>query len=107
MAQGKLTVWTQYGGPELAWLKQTAANFAKSSGTQVEVVEVPFGDIQNKFILGAPQGQAADLVVSIPTTGWGLWQPQGCSSPWASMPPAAMFKASRMWRWRFVVEALV
>lgn len=65
MAQGKITVWTHYGGPELTWLKQQAETFKKTSGTQVEVVEVPFGDIQNKFILGAPQGQASDLIVYI------------------------------------------
>ena len=81
MAQGKITVWTHYNGPELAWLKQTAANFARSSGTQVKVVEVPFGDIQNKFILGAPQGQAADLVVSIPHDWVGAMAAAGVLEP--------------------------
>ena len=81
VAQGRLTVWTHYGGPELAWLKQTAANFARSSGTQVDVVEVPFGDIQNKFILGAPQGQAADLVVSIPHDWVGAMAAAGVLEP--------------------------
>jgi arabinogalactan oligomer/maltooligosaccharide transport system substrate-binding protein len=81
MAQGRLTVWTHYGGPELAWLKQTAASFARSSGTQIDVVEVPFGDIQNKFILGAPQGQAADLVVSIPHDWVGAMAAAGVLEP--------------------------
>lgn len=81
MAQGKLTVWTHYGGPELEWLKKTAASFEKSSGTKVEVVEVPFGDIQNKFILGAPQGQAADLIVSIPHDWVGAMAAAGVLEP--------------------------
>jgi arabinogalactan oligomer/maltooligosaccharide transport system substrate-binding protein len=81
MAQGRLTVWTHYGGPELAWLKQTAESFKRSSGTQVDIVEVPFGDIQNKFILGAPQGQAADLVVSIPHDWVGAMAAAGVLEP--------------------------
>ncbi|MER3483803.1 MAG: maltose ABC transporter substrate-binding protein [Meiothermus sp.] len=81
MAQGKLTVWSHYGGPELAWLKDQAAKFQKSTGTQVEVVEVPFGDIQNKFILGAPQGQAADLIVSIPHDWVGAMAQAGVLEP--------------------------
>ncbi len=66
LAQGKITVWTHFGGPELAWLKSQAQAFEKASGTKVEVVEVPFGDIKQKFILSAPQGQGPDLVVTIP-----------------------------------------
>ncbi|MDX2006582.1 MAG: maltose ABC transporter substrate-binding protein [Meiothermus sp.] len=81
MAQGKLTVWTHYGGPELAWLKATAASFSRSSGTPVEVVEVPFGDIQNKFILGAAQGQASDLIVSIPHDWVGAMAAAGVLEP--------------------------
>jgi arabinogalactan oligomer / maltooligosaccharide transport system substrate-binding protein len=81
MAQDKLTLWTHYGGPELAWLKTTAAAFEKSSKTQIEIVEVPFGDIQNKFILGAPQGQAADLVVSIPHDWVGAMASAGVIEP--------------------------
>ena len=66
LAQGKITVWTHFGGPELEWLKEQARTFERTSGTKVEVVEVPFGEIKQKFILGAPQGQAADLVVTVP-----------------------------------------
>ena len=62
----KVTVWTHFGGPELEWLKAQAASYAKASGVEVEVVEVPFNDIKQKFILGAPQGEAADLIVTVP-----------------------------------------
>lgn len=81
LAQGKLTVWSHYGGPEIAWLKDQAAKFQKTTGTQVEVVEVPFADIQNKFILGAPQGQAADLIVSIPNDWVGAMAQAGVLEP--------------------------
>jgi arabinogalactan oligomer/maltooligosaccharide transport system substrate-binding protein len=66
MAQNKLTVWTSFNAGELEWLKVQAAKFEKTAGVKVELVEVPFGDIQQKFILGAPQGQAADLIAAIP-----------------------------------------
>lgn len=80
-AQGSLSVWTHYGGPELEWLKAQAATFERTTGTRVQVVEVPFGDIQNKFILGAPQGQAADLVVSIPHDWVGAMAAAGVVEP--------------------------
>lgn len=81
LAQGKITVWTHFGGPELEWLKAQAQAFEKTSGTKVEVVEVPFGDIKQKFILGAPQGQAADLVVSIPHDWLGEMAQAGVLEP--------------------------
>ncbi|WP_038048233.1 sugar ABC transporter substrate-binding protein [Thermus caliditerrae] len=81
LAQGKITVWTHFGGPELEWLKAQARAYEKTSGTKVEVVEVPFGDIKQKFILGAPQGQAADLVVSIPHDWLGEMAQAGVLEP--------------------------
>lgn len=81
LAQGKVTVWTHFGGPELEWLKKIGATFEKANGVKVEVVEVPFGDIQTKFILGAPQGQAADLVVTIPHDWVGTMAAAGVLEP--------------------------
>lgn len=81
LAQGKITVWTHFGGPELEWLKAQAQAYERTSGTKVEVVEVPFGDIKQKFILGAPQGQAADLVVSIPHDWLGEMAQAGVLEP--------------------------
>ncbi|MBB6097057.1 arabinogalactan oligomer/maltooligosaccharide transport system substrate-binding protein [Deinobacterium chartae] len=63
----KLTVWTQYQGNELAWLKQVAKTYEKSNkGDTVEIVSVPFGDTQQKFILGAPKGEGPDLIMTVP-----------------------------------------
>ncbi len=65
-AAGEITVWTHFGGPELEFLKTQAQRYEKATGVKVQVVEVPFNDIKQKFILGAPQGEAADLVVTVP-----------------------------------------
>lgn len=61
-----LTVWTHFEGPELTWLKSATKTYEKTSGNKVEVVSVPFGDIQQKFILGAPQGKGPDLLITSP-----------------------------------------
>ncbi|TBH21168.1 maltose ABC transporter substrate-binding protein [Thermus thermamylovorans] len=66
LAQGRITVWTHFGGPELEWLREQARTFERTQGVRVEVVEVPFGEIKQKFILSAPQGQGPDLLVTIP-----------------------------------------
>ena len=84
MAQSKITVWTTLGNAsasELVWLKDLAAKFEKGSGTKVEIVEVPFGDMQQKFILGAPQGQAADLMVTVPHDWVGAMAAAGVLEP--------------------------
>ncbi len=80
-AAGKVTVWTHFGGPELEWLKAQAASFERATGTKVEIVEVPFGDIKQKFILGAPQGEAADLVVTVPHDWVGEMAASGALEP--------------------------
>lgn len=84
LAQGKITVWTHFGGPELEWLKEQARTFERTSGTKVEVVEVPFAEIKQKFILGAPRARRRTSWSPCPTTGWGRWPRPGSSSPWAS-----------------------
>ncbi len=78
---GKITVWTHFGGPELEWLKAQAAAYQKATGTPVEVVEVPFNDIKQKFILGAPQGEAADLIVTVPHDWLGEMAAAGVLEP--------------------------
>ena len=84
MAQGKITVWTNLGtttAAEGTWLKDLAAKFEKSSSTKVEIVLVPFSDIQQKLILGAPQGQAADLLVTVPHDWVGAMAAAGVLEP--------------------------
>lgn len=83
-AQGKITVWTNLGSTsaaEGAWLKDLAAKYQKSTKTAVEIVVVPFGDIQQKFILGAPQGQAADLLITVPHDWVGAMAAAGVLEP--------------------------
>ncbi len=77
----KITVWTHFGGPELEWLKAQAAAYQRATGVGVEVVEVPFNDIKQKFILGAPQGEAADLIVTVPHDWLGEMAAAGVLEP--------------------------
>jgi arabinogalactan oligomer/maltooligosaccharide transport system substrate-binding protein len=81
-AQGKITVWYSWSDSgEVAWLKDQASRFEKTTGTKVELVNVPFGDIPNKFILGAPQGQAADIVLTLPHDQLGALAAAGVLEP--------------------------
>ncbi|WP_117238542.1 sugar ABC transporter substrate-binding protein [Thermus sediminis] len=82
-AQGRITVWTHFPGPELEWLRAQARTFERTTGTRVEVVEVPFGDIKQKFLLGAPQRQAADVLVTIPHDWLGEMAQAGVVEPMA------------------------
>ncbi|MEX2540183.1 MAG: maltose ABC transporter substrate-binding protein [Trueperaceae bacterium] len=65
--QERITIWTHFTEvQELEWLKAQAQGYENDTGVRVEVVEVPFDDIRQKLVLGAPQGDAADLIVTIP-----------------------------------------
>lgn len=77
----KISVWTTFEGPELAWLKGQAADFGKKSGDQVDIVSVTFGTLQDKFIQGAPRGQAADLLVAQPHDRVGAFAAAGVIEP--------------------------
>ncbi|AEB12552.1 maltose ABC transporter substrate-binding protein [Marinithermus hydrothermalis] len=69
LAAGPVTVWTPFEGAELEWLRAQAARFEAATGTPVEVVAMPLEEIRPRFILEAPRGRAADLVVPVPH-GW-------------------------------------
>lgn len=62
----ELTLWTHVGGPELEWLQAEAANFEAAFGVPVSIVKVDLGEIKQKMLLSAPEGEAADIVVPIP-----------------------------------------
>ena len=50
----KITVWTHFDGPELAWLKDVASKYSvQEKQDTIDIVNVPFGDIKQKLILGA------------------------------------------------------
>lgn len=67
MAQERVTIWTHFTEvQELDWLKSQAHAYETQTGVRIDVVEVPFDDIRQKLTLGATEGDAADLVVTIP-----------------------------------------
>ena len=64
-AQG-ITIWTHFGDAELEWLQNEAAGFEAAFGVPVSLVKVDLGEIKQKMLLSAPEGEAADLIVPIP-----------------------------------------
>lgn len=64
-AQG-LTIWTHFADGDLEWLQEQATSFETAFGTPVDIVKVDLGEIKQKMLLSAPEGEAADLVVPIP-----------------------------------------
>ena len=77
-----LTLWTSFeAAGELAWLKAQAAAFAQKTGTQVNVVNVPFAQTQDKFIQSAPKGQGPDLIATEPHDRLGRYAAAGVVEP--------------------------
>lgn len=61
-----LTIWTHYGEPELTWLQNEVTAFSSAFGVPVEIVKVDFGEMQQQFLLSAPQGEGPDLMIGVP-----------------------------------------
>jgi arabinogalactan oligomer / maltooligosaccharide transport system substrate-binding protein len=86
-ADEKLTIWTSLEGPELTWLSDTAKRFegtAAGKGHSVEVVFIPFNEINNKLIQSAPTGQGPDVIGLIPHDRIGPLASAGVLEPVAS-----------------------
>ena len=67
LAQDRVTVWTHFVEvQELTWLQSQAQAYEQQTGIRIDIVEVPFDDIRQKLTLGAAEGDAADLIVTIP-----------------------------------------
>jgi len=61
-----ITVWTHFGDTDLEWLQSEAASFEAAFGVPVEITRIELGEIKQKMLLSAPQGEAADIIVPIP-----------------------------------------
>ena len=66
LAQEGLTVWTQFGDADLEWLQGQADSFSAAFGTPVVITKVDLGELKQKMLLAAPQGEAACLVAPVP-----------------------------------------
>lgn len=64
-AQG-ITVWSHFGNTDLEWLQGEAASFEAAFGVPVTITRIELSELKQKMLLAAPQGEAADLVVSLP-----------------------------------------
>lgn len=58
---GRLTIWTSEA--QVNVLQRLGDDFEAQYGIPVDVVEVPFGDIQTKFLTAAPAGEGPDIIV--------------------------------------------
>ena len=64
-AQG-VTVWTHFGDTDLEWLQSEAASFEAAFGVPVTITKIELGELKQKMLLSAPQGEAADLITTLP-----------------------------------------
>ena len=64
-AQG-ITVWSHFGETDLEWLQGEAASFEAAFGVPVQITRVELSELKQKMLLAAPQGEAADLIVTLP-----------------------------------------
>ena len=65
-AQQPVTVWTHLGNTDLEWLQSQAVSFEQNFGVPVQITRIDLGEIKQKMLLSAPEGEAADLVGPIP-----------------------------------------
>ena len=65
LAEG-LTIWTHFGDSDIEWLQNEATAFEAMFDVPVNIVKVELGEIKQKMLLSAPEGEAADLVIPIP-----------------------------------------
>lgn len=64
-AQG-ISIWSHFGDTDLEWLQSEAASFEAAFGVPVSITRIELGELKQKMLLSAPQGEAADLIVPIP-----------------------------------------
>lgn len=57
-----LVLWPSLNGDELQFAKDQGKAFEQKTGIQIKLLEVPFNDLQKKFIQAAPSGQGPDLL---------------------------------------------
>lgn len=57
-----VVLWTAYE-VEIPTLRQLVAKFSQQTGRPVELLQVPFSGLQNKFMVAAPAGQGPDLII--------------------------------------------
>ncbi len=64
-AQG-ITVWSHFSETDLEWLQGEAASFEAAFGVPVQITRIELSELKQKMLLAAPQGEAADLVTTLP-----------------------------------------
>lgn len=64
-AQG-LSVWTTFDGRTQDWLASQTASFTSAFGVDVQLVQLDVAELKQRALLGAADGEAADVFVGVP-----------------------------------------
>ena len=62
----ELSVWTTFGDTDLEWLQSQAESFEGVFGIPVTLTRIDLGEMKQKMLLSAPEGEAADLITTLP-----------------------------------------
>mgnify|MGYP002348874562 CR=1 FL=1 len=61
--ENKIVIWTGMNTEkELKMMAELGQEFEKNTGVKVDIIPIPFGDLQNKFQIAAPAKQGPDLI---------------------------------------------
>jgi maltose-binding protein MalE len=61
--ENKIVIWTGMNTEkELKMMNELGKEFEKNTGVKVDIIPIPFGDLQNKFQIAAPARQGPDLI---------------------------------------------
>ena len=61
--ENKIVIWTGMNTKkEIDMMNELGKEFEKNSGVKVDIISIPFGDLQNKFQIAAPAKQGPDLI---------------------------------------------
>lgn len=63
MCAHPLVIWPSLNIEETQYLKAQAKAFEKDTGTSAKFLDVPFGELQKKFIQAVPGGQGPDILI--------------------------------------------
>ena len=76
----EITVWHTWRGTELQSLEQLADVFSEETGTEVRLVDVPFGAFDSKVETAIPRGNGPDVFISA-HSNLGKWSKMGLMTP--------------------------
>jgi multiple sugar transport system substrate-binding protein len=102
-ASKTLKVWNYYAaGPGLTWLQDETKKFEKANpGVNVQLVQVPFGQMDQKLLASSSTGTGPDVLVNNVVVDYPTLASAGVmkdmTSDWNSYPDKSEFPSSAVW----------